>query len=47
MYLSISFRKLTPQRNHQLNLWISNSEQQDDDFGGEGDFLKLISRYIL
>ena len=45
MYLLISFRMSTPPQNCQLNILISNSNQQDNDFVGE--LLKLINKDIL
>ena len=38
--LSISSRKSTPPQNRQLNVLISNSKQQVDNFVGGVDFLK-------
>ena len=38
MYSSISSRESTPPQNHQLNILISNSEKQVDDFVGELTF---------
>ena len=34
MYVLISFREATPPQNRQLNIWMSNFEQQVDDFVG-------------
>jgi len=39
MYLSISFRKSRPPQNRRLNVLMSNSQQQVDDFVGELTFL--------
>ena len=38
MYLSISFGKSAPTQNRQLNILISNSQQEVDDFVGELTF---------
>ena len=38
MYLLMSFRKSTPTQNRQLNISISDSEQQVDDFVGKLTF---------
>ena len=39
MYLSISFRKSTPPKHRQLNIFIINSNQQVQNFVGELTFL--------
>ena len=38
LYLSVSFRESTPPQNRQLNISISDSEEQVDDFLGELTF---------
>ena len=47
MYQLIYFRETTPPQNRQLDILMSDLEQNVQDFVGGIDFLKLINKDIL